>query len=153
MTHNDALKQDLQDLLNNHFLGGVIAAPRLTTMEDVCSALYMYCVYSVAATVIISVRYLTAPLCTLQFNRRLVVKEGHLWKKGGKFGVWTKRWYVLSRSCLYYYTHQNDVRPRGVIFLTGCIIEKVVDESSEMKGYFGIELMHQDLCTGEHHHR
>ena len=70
MTHNDALKQDLQDLLNNHFLGGVIAAPRLTTMEDVRSALYMYCVYSVAATVIISVRYLTARLCTLQFNRR-----------------------------------------------------------------------------------
>ena len=25
------------------------------------------------------------------------------------------------------------------------------DEASAMKGYYGFELLHQDLCTGEHH--
>lgn len=39
--------------------------------------------------------------------------------------LWSKRWYLLSGNCIYYYAHQRDVRPRGVIFLTGCIIEKV----------------------------
>ena len=28
---------------------------------------------------------------------------------------------------------------------------QVKDEASAMKGYFGFELLHQDLCTGEHH--
>lgn len=135
---------------------------------------------------------------------------------------------------MYYYSHKSDVRPKGVIFLTGSIIERVStyvrtcaplhecytsdlwhissddffyfsshnhlfqsssvisyctltiqyllshhfipispshpmppkwrmstctyvccfqvkDEASAMKGYFGFELLHQDLCTGEHH--
>jgi hypothetical protein len=96
-----------------------------------------------------------------------VKKEGYLWKRGGMLHLWSKRWYLLSGNCVYYYAHQRDVRPRGVIFLTGCIIEKVrhelsltfsshvsllqiQDEASELKGYYGIELLHQDLCTGEH---
>ena len=36
----------------------------------------------------------------------------------------------------------------GVIFLTGSIIERVKEEDMQMKGYFGFEIMHQDLCTG-----
>ena len=52
---------------------------------------------------------------------------------------------------MYYYSYQSDVRPKGVIFLTGSIVERVKDEAMALKGYFGIELLHQDLCTGEHH--
>ena len=36
----------------------------------------------------------------------------------------------------------------GVIFLTGSIIERIKDEDMQIKGYFGFEIMHQDLCTG-----
>jgi hypothetical protein len=39
----------------------------------------------------------------------------------------------------------------GVIFLTGSIIERLRDDDMEMKGYFGFEITHQDMCTGEQH--
>ena len=52
---------------------------------------------------------------------------------------------------MYYYGHQKDIRPKGVIFLTGCLVDRVHDKEMEGKGYWGIELLHQDLCTGEHH--
>lgn len=83
--------------------------------------------------------------------KEIIAKEGFLWKHGGRLHFWNKRWYLMSGSCMYYYLNKNDVRPKGVIFLTGCLIDKVVDEASEVKGYFGIELLHQDLCTGEHY--
>jgi hypothetical protein len=86
-----------------------------------------------------------------QIYREVVAKEGFLWKQGERLHFWNKRWYLMSGSCMYYYLNKNDVRPKGVIFLTGCLIEKIVDEPSELKGYYGIELLHQDLCTGEHH--
>jgi calcium/calmodulin-dependent protein kinase I len=79
------------------------------------------------------------------------VLEDYLWKKGKAFGMWYKRYYLVSGNCMYYYSHKSDVRPKGVIFLTGSIVEKVKDEASAFKGYFGFELLHQDLCTGEHH--
>lgn len=92
-----------------------------------------------------------APRKDSQIYKEIISKEGFLWKKGERMHFWNKRWYLMSGNCMYYYLHKDDVRPKGVIFLTGCLIDKIVDESSEMKGYFGIELLHQDLCTGEHH--
>jgi serine/threonine protein kinase/Ca2+-binding EF-hand superfamily protein len=84
--------------------------------------------------------------------RTVVCLEDYLWKKGKSlFHMLSKRFYLLSGNCMYYYTHKHDVRPRGVIFLTGSIVERVKDDDMEMKGYFGFELLHQDLCTGEHH--
>jgi calcium/calmodulin-dependent protein kinase I len=78
--------------------------------------------------------------------------ESYLWKKGKSlFHMLSKRYYLLSGNCMYYYADKNDVRPRGVVFLTGSIIEKFKEDDMEMKGYFGFEIMHQDLCTGEHH--
>ena len=73
----------------------------------------------------------------------------------------------FADNCLYYYVHKKDIRPRGVIFLPGCICEKVrivkvvcvsgyliqiqvSDITSELKGYFGLELLRQDFCPGEH---
>ena len=73
----------------------------------------------------------------------MVVIEDWLYKRGGMLHMWNKRWFLLSGNCLYYYARQNDVRPRGVIFLTGCLVEKLKDEASEAKGYFGIEILHQ----------
>ncbi len=44
------------------------------------------------------------------------------------------RYYLLSRNCMYYYTRKEDVRPKGVIFLTGSIIERHKDEDLAVKG-------------------
>lgn len=83
--------------------------------------------------------------------KTVVALEDYLWKTGKAFGLWSKRYYLVSGNCMYYYSHKSDVRPKGVIFLTGSIVERVKDEGSALKGYFGFELLHQDLCTGEHH--
>jgi calcium/calmodulin-dependent protein kinase I len=117
ITHNEALREQLQLIIDKEF-SGIVDIPRLTT-EDI--------------------------------YKDVVAKEGYLWKRGNMLHLWSKRWYLLSGNCMYYYAHKKDVRPRGVIFLTGCIVEKVHDEAAELKGYFGIELLHQDLCTGEHY--
>lgn len=82
----------------------------------------------------------------------IVSIEAYLWKKGKSFlHMLSKRYYLLSGNCVYYYSHMNDVRPRGVIFLTGSIVERHKDEEMQVKGYYGFELCHQDLSTGEHH--
>ena len=87
-----------------------------------------------------------------EIMRTAVAKEGYLWKKGKSIlHLWSKRFYLLSGNCMYYYGHQKDIRPKGVIFLTGCLVDRVHDKEMEGKGYWGIELLHQDLCTGEHH--
>ena len=82
----------------------------------------------------------------------LVAKEGFIWKRGQSIlHAWTKRYYILSGNCVYYFQQQYDARPKGVIFLTGCIIESCTDKEHEENGYYGFEVIHQDLCTGEHH--
>ena len=85
--------------------------------------------------------------------QQVVVKAGNLWKRGNKLHWWNKRWCLLSGNSIYYYNHETDVRPKGVIFLAGTIIEKVVEEASEIKGYYGFEILHQDFASGgsEHH--
>jgi serine/threonine protein kinase len=78
--------------------------------------------------------------------------EGFLWKQGkGFLHAWTKRYYLLSGQCIYYYSHQEDTRPKGVVFLTGSLIERINNKENELKGFYGFEVIHQDLCTGEHH--
>jgi hypothetical protein len=82
----------------------------------------------------------------------IVAMEDYLWKKGKSFlHMLSKRYYLLSGNCMYYYASKNDIRPKGVIFLTGCIIERFKDEDMALKGYYGFELLHPDLSTGEHH--
>lgn len=78
-------------------------------------------------------------------------KGGYLWKKGKFLHVWSKRYCLISGNCIYYYNTKNDSRPKGVIFLTGSLVEKIHDRDLALKGYFGFELLHQDMCTGEHH--
>ena len=40
----------------------------------------------------------------------------------------------LSGNCIYYYSNQNDIRPKGVIFLSGSLIERVKDNDLALKG-------------------
>jgi hypothetical protein len=84
---------------------------------------------------------------------RIISKSGFLWKKGNKLQLWNKRWCLLSGNCIYYYNHKSDVRPKGVIFLAGTIIERIHDEASEIKGYYGFEILHQDLTHNSEHHK
>jgi hypothetical protein len=83
---------------------------------------------------------------------KVVAMEDYMWKKGKSFfHKMTKRYYLLSGNCVYYYYRKEDVRPKGVIFIAGCLVERIKDKEMEMKGYYGFELVHQDLCSGEHH--
>ena len=42
-----------------------------------------------------------------------VAREGYLWKRGKSiFHLWSKRYYLLSGNCMYYYSHQKDIRPK-----------------------------------------
>ena len=44
----------------------------------------------------------------------MVSMEAYLWKKGkSMFHMLSKRFYLLSGNCMYYYTHKSDVRPKG----------------------------------------
>jgi Ca2+-binding EF-hand superfamily protein/tRNA A-37 threonylcarbamoyl transferase component Bud32 len=63
-----------------------------------------------------------------------------LWKQGEKTKIIMARYYIVSGNCLYYYNHQFDIRPKGVIFLTGSIIKKHDDNDMKAKGYYGFEL-------------
>lgn len=46
--------------------------------------------------------------------RTVVCMESYLWKKGkSMFHSWTKRYYLLSGNCMYYYLTPDDVRPKG----------------------------------------
>lgn len=83
-----------------------------------------------------------------EIYRTVVSMEGFLWKKGKALHLLGKRYYLLSGNCMYYYNHKNDIRPKGVVFLMGSIIEKLRDDDMEIKGYYGFEILHQDLCTG-----
>lgn len=48
--------------------------------------------------------------------------------------------YVLVGNCIYYYQHEDDVYPCGVMFLTGSFVEPLQDGGNERKGYWGIEV-------------
>jgi len=69
-----------------------------------------------------------------------VQKEGFLYKRGQHLHIWKQRWYLLSNNMLYYYAHKSDVRSRGVIFLTGCVVERLADDR-DSHGYFGLEIL------------
>eukprot|EP01039_Chlorochromonas_danica_P007127 gene7127-7880_t len=95
---------------------------------------------------------LQLPRSPSEIYRAAVSKEGFLWKKGKSlFHTLTKRFCLLSGNCMYYYGRQADLRPKGVVFLTGSIIDRLREPEMEMKGFFGLEITHQDLCTGDHH--
>jgi len=56
-----------------------------------------------------------------------VRKEGYLQKVGAKTTGMKTRYFVFTGHCLHYFVKKGD-RPRGVIFLGGCQIEKLADQ-------------------------
>jgi tRNA A-37 threonylcarbamoyl transferase component Bud32 len=70
--------------------------------------------------------------------------ESTMWKVGKRFGTKIKRYYLLYGTCLYYYKSKYEIKPRGVVFLSGSVIVPI-DKNQ-------IEISELNLCTGEHHH-
>ena len=40
-------------------------------------------------------------------------REGWLWKQGGRYKTWKRRWFILNDKCLYYFEYTTDKEPRG----------------------------------------
>ncbi|CRK90340.1 CLUMA_CG004014, isoform A [Clunio marinus] len=58
-------------------------------------------------------------------------KEGWLWKQGGRYKSWKRRWFILNDNCLYYFEYTTDKEPRGIIPLENILVRecKVADKS------------------------
>ncbi|CAO1300560.1 unnamed protein product [Diamesa serratosioi] len=58
-------------------------------------------------------------------------KEGWLWKQGGRYKSWKRRWFILNDNCLYYFEYTTDKEPRGIIPLENILVRecKITDRS------------------------
>ncbi|KAG8230896.1 hypothetical protein J437_LFUL002927 [Ladona fulva] len=54
-------------------------------------------------------------------------KEGWLWKQGGRYKSWKRRWFILNDNCLYYFEYTTDKEPRGIIPLENIRVREVQD--------------------------
>lgn len=76
-----------------------------------------------------------------------------LWKIGDKTKFILKRHCLLKGNCLYYYYNKQDMKPKGIIFLAGSIIEQYDDIDMIAKGYYGFAILQQsDNDAFEVHH-
>eukprot|EP01103_Thecamoeba_quadrilineata_P012983 TRINITY_DN3475_c0_g1_i2.p1 TRINITY_DN3475_c0_g1~~TRINITY_DN3475_c0_g1_i2.p1 ORF type:complete len:425 (+),score=127.21 TRINITY_DN3475_c0_g1_i2:1368-2642(+) len=51
-------------------------------------------------------------------------KKGWLTKQGGKIKTWKKRWFVLSRNCLFYFKSEADTEPCGIVPLENLVVSR-----------------------------
>jgi len=58
-------------------------------------------------------------------------KEGWLWKQGGRYKSWKRRWFILNDNCLYYFEFTTDKEPRGIIPLENIKIREVTDRNKQ----------------------
>lgn len=54
-------------------------------------------------------------------------KEGWLWKQGGRYKSWKRRWFILNDNCLYYFEYTTDKEPRGIIPLENISVRECTD--------------------------
>ncbi|RZF37896.1 hypothetical protein LSTR_LSTR009996 [Laodelphax striatellus] len=54
-------------------------------------------------------------------------KEGWLWKQGGRYKSWKRRWFILNDNCLYYFEYTTDKEPRGIIPLENIEVREAAD--------------------------
>jgi len=95
----------------------------------------------------------SCPVCTkvrLANTEKTVIK-GYLWKVGNISRIWIKRFYVIHKSCIFYY-HDDpekliDKKPKGIIFLSGSRIQPITTKRYGFE-YYGFELLHQHFCIG-----
>lgn len=58
-----------------------------------------------------------------------IIKEGWLWKQGGRVKNWKRRWFVLVDGCLYYFESRTDTdNIRGMIPLIDIGIREIDDD-------------------------
>ena len=60
-------------------------------------------------------------------------KEGWLWKQGGRYKSWKRRWFILNDNCLYYFEFTTDKEPRGIIPLENIKVSFVYIALTELK--------------------
>ncbi|CAF0837786.1 unnamed protein product [Adineta ricciae] len=61
-----------------------------------------------------------------------VLKEGWLWKQGGRVKNWKRRWFVITDGCLFYFESNLEVdSPRGVIPLVDVGIREIDDDRTK----------------------
>lgn len=53
------------------------------------------------------------------------VKQGWLWKQGGRVKSWKWRWFILNDNCLYYFETTEDKEPKGIIPLENVQVREV----------------------------
>ena len=92
--------------------------------------------------------------CTSEDDFDNVDNKFTLWKIGDKTKFILRRYCLLKGNCLYYYYNKQDVRPKGIIFLAGSIIEKFNDNDMIEKGYYGFTILQQceDTQFISHHY-
>lgn len=56
-------------------------------------------------------------------------REGWLWKQGGRYKSWKRRWFILNDNCLYYFEYTTDKEPRGIIPLENIQVREVIDRN------------------------
>jgi len=55
-------------------------------------------------------------------------REGWLWKQGGRYKSWKRRWFILNDKCLYYFEYTTDKEPRGIIPLEDVQVRQLPDK-------------------------
>ncbi|XP_022917218.1 cytohesin-1 isoform X3 [Onthophagus taurus] len=58
-------------------------------------------------------------------------KEGWLWKQGGRYKSWKRRWFILNDNCLYYFEFTTDKEPRGIIPLENISVREATDRQKQ----------------------
>jgi cytohesin len=56
-------------------------------------------------------------------------KEGWLWKQGGRYKNWKRRWFILNDNCLYYFEFTTDKEPKGIIPLENIQVREANDRN------------------------
>lgn len=66
------------------------------------------------------------------------VKEGWLWKQGGRYKSWKRRWFILNDNCLYYFEYTTDKEPKGIIPLENIRVREVNADKTNKPNCFEI---------------
>jgi cytohesin len=56
-----------------------------------------------------------------------VTKQGYLYKEGGKYKTWKQRWFAICPDFIKYYVNPDDIKPRGIIYLSNLDVRKAYD--------------------------
>lgn len=54
-------------------------------------------------------------------------REGWLWKQGGRYKSWKRRWFIMTGKCLYYFEYTTDKEFKGIIPLENIKVREVDD--------------------------